>query len=282
MITPSSEVLSGEAYLGRLYTLTISFPKDGDNLLEIGTGWLHWEAITTRLFFNVQAVLYDVWDNRQITGLKSYLTQLDSRLHEIDASDSQRDRAHRLIQQIKTVYSFSDLYELLGFEYRVDPHGRLGKLGLNKFDVIVSAGVMEHIPEQDVRGLVQDISDLLKPGGYSVHIINIKDHLLEYDNTVSPKQYLAYSDRAWKTWFENRVQYINRIQRSEWLATFERVGLKLIEMEVEGISLSDIAVGKRFQEYDITDLSCGVMKMVHRMDESSPKHNEPNKAIDRD
>lgn len=256
-------------YLNRInWTLhlnrTFGFPKDGDNLLEIGTGWLHWEAITNRLFFNIKAVLYDVWDNRQLNGIKNYLTQLDSRLHEIDASDSQRDHAHQLIKEIKKVSSFSDLYDLLGFEYRVDPHGKLGQLELRKFNVIVSAGVMEHIPEKDVCFLVKDISGLLKPGGYSAHSINIRDHLFAYDNSISQKQYLTYSDRAWKTWFENQVQYINRIQRSEWLTSFEKVGLELVKEEVENISLSNIVVGKRFQKYDIADLSCGNLKVVHR------------------
>jgi hypothetical protein len=38
--------------------------KDGARILELGTGWLHWEAMTARLFFDVEAVLFDVWDNR--------------------------------------------------------------------------------------------------------------------------------------------------------------------------------------------------------------------------
>ena len=50
---------------------TYGFPKDGDKLIELGTGWLHWEAITTRLFFDVRCTLFDVWDNRQIDGLKT-------------------------------------------------------------------------------------------------------------------------------------------------------------------------------------------------------------------
>src|SRR5215470_13356688 len=37
--------------------------KDGSNVLELGTGWLHWEAITARLFYDIEAVLFDVWDN---------------------------------------------------------------------------------------------------------------------------------------------------------------------------------------------------------------------------
>src|ERR1043165_3728637 len=40
--------------------------RDGDRILELGTGWLHWEALTLRLFFDIKAVLFDVWDNRQL------------------------------------------------------------------------------------------------------------------------------------------------------------------------------------------------------------------------
>src|SRR5262245_41296508 len=40
--------------------------KDGDRIIELGTGWLHWEALTLRLFYDIEAVLYDVWDNRQM------------------------------------------------------------------------------------------------------------------------------------------------------------------------------------------------------------------------
>src|SRR5712691_4249305 len=52
-------------------------PKDGDRMIELGTGWLHWEAATKKLFFNVSGILFDVWDNRQIQGLKNYIGQLD-------------------------------------------------------------------------------------------------------------------------------------------------------------------------------------------------------------
>ena len=45
----------------------------GDRILELGTGWLHWEALTLRLFYDIEAVLFDVWDNRQLGGLKNYL-----------------------------------------------------------------------------------------------------------------------------------------------------------------------------------------------------------------
>src|SRR5260221_793327 len=35
---------------------------NGDRILELGTGWLHLEAITLKLFFDINAVLFDVCD----------------------------------------------------------------------------------------------------------------------------------------------------------------------------------------------------------------------------
>ncbi len=91
------------------------FPKDGDRLLEIGTGWLHWEAITSRLFFDIQSTLIDVWDNRQLRGIKNYLSQLKFRLDNLDGSSKQVRRAHRQISEIMEVESFDDLYKLLAY-----------------------------------------------------------------------------------------------------------------------------------------------------------------------
>ena len=50
-----------------------------DVIVELGTGWVHWEALTLRLFFDFKAVLYDVWDNRQLSALKSFVRQLERR-----------------------------------------------------------------------------------------------------------------------------------------------------------------------------------------------------------
>jgi len=33
----------------------------GDRILELGTGWLRWEALTLRLFYDIEAVLFDVY-----------------------------------------------------------------------------------------------------------------------------------------------------------------------------------------------------------------------------
>jgi hypothetical protein len=110
---------------------TFGIPADGVRVLELGTGWLHWEAVTTSLFFDVTGVLYDVWDNRQLNGLKNYLRQLAPRLEDLDIDPARRSRAKALIARIEPMSDYRPLYELLGFQYVVDEAGVLGALERN-------------------------------------------------------------------------------------------------------------------------------------------------------
>jgi hypothetical protein len=256
-------------YLGRVKRMlrlakVYGVPKDGDRLLEVGTGWLHWEAITTRLFFKVEGVLFDVWDNRQIAGLKNYLRQLGSMLDQLEVDETQRTTARSLIAQIEQAGEYRDLYEALGFRYVVEPDGRVDQFENDSFDFIVSAAVLEHVLAADAPSLVQGMGRVLKPGGYSFHSINIRDHLHLYDKSASPKQYLRYPEWVWKTFFENKVQYINRIQRPDWLALFAQAGLDLVEEQTEPEELSGTKVAKPYRHYQASDLSCGGLTVLHR------------------
>ena len=238
-------------------------PQVGYKLLELGTGWVHWEAITCRLFFDIHCTLYDVWDNRQMSGLKNYISQLDTMLIRVNADKAQLERAHRLIAKILEVKDFDELYRVLGFEYVVDQSGRLRQFENASFDIIVSGGVLEHIPASFASEYVYDIARMLKSGGHSFHSINIRDHLCQYDRAVSPKQYMRYSDRAWKRWFENDVQYINKIQRSDWLTLFEKVGLKLIEEQIDTEDTSNLRMDRDYQRYNESDVRCCELKLLH-------------------
>ncbi len=242
----------------------LGMPRDGIQLVELGTGWLHWEAITIRLFFDVAAVLYDVWDNRQLNGLKNYLTQLEHALDGLEVDADRRSRARILIAEIQRRSDYRDLYDLLGFQYVVDPDGVLGSLERESFDLVVSAGVLEHVYAKDANELIHGIWAVLKPGGLSIHSINIRDHLHQYDGRVSQKQYLKYPDWIWRVFFENDVQYINKIQRSDWLHLFESAGLKLVDETVDAVDLSGMKVAKPYRNYSKVDQACGGLIIIHR------------------
>lgn len=247
-------------YLNKRYNII----QDGARLLEIGTGWFHWDSIACRLFFDIEAVLFDVWDNRQLDGLKHYMAELDSKLESLNADDAQKKHAHLLITKIKHLDSFDNLYRLLNFTYVLAPEGLLTNLGNSSFDCVISGGVLEHIHAERASQILAGMANILKPGGYSFHSINLRDHLREYDQTVSVKQYLRYSERTWKRWFNNEVQYINRIQHPDWLTLFRNAGLNLVDEELNVEDIAGLNVAEPYRKYTPSDLACCGLHLLHR------------------
>lgn len=237
--------------------------RTDDLLLELGTGWVHWEALTLRLFFDFQAVLYDVWDNRQLNALKSFVGQLEERFG-LDGflEGCDLDRARFLIRKIQRVGSFDELYKMLGFRYVVDRSGLMECLTRNTFSVVISAGVMEHIPSATAPEFVTNMVSVLVKGGIGIHSINLGDHLYYYDQSASPKQYLTYSESQWRFWCENGVQYINRIQRSDWLRLFIEAGFSVLEENGSYADLAGLRIHPRYYGFSRKDLGCTYLALV--------------------
>lgn len=239
--------------------------QPGDRLLEIGTGWIHWESTIIRLFYDVEITLFDVWDNRQLEAYKHSFGQLDAIIEqEIDMNAEQRERVHGLLQSITKAASFEEIYDLLGFQYVIDPTGTLKQFQDGYFAAIYSCNVLEHVDRSILPEFVRDFHRLLKPGGYSIHQIDPGDHLAYYDRSVCLKNYLRYSDRMWQRYFENDVQYFNRVQRSDWIRLYNEAGFELIEEESTLTDISTIKVNKSYANLCEQDLKCITLQVVHR------------------
>ncbi|HEV2328711.1 MAG TPA: methyltransferase domain-containing protein [Verrucomicrobiae bacterium] len=237
--------------------------KNGDTILELGTGWVHWEALTLRLFYDISAVLYDVWDNRQLSALKSYIKQLDLAFDAgYTVPHANTRRARELINEIQKVASFEELYSLLDFRYVLDPAATLNGLPASRFQLVVSAGVFEHVRHEGLNEFVSNGARLVAPGGFAMHSINIADHLAHYDQTASPKQYLSFSEGVWKRFFENELQYINRVQRSDWLKMFDAAGLILRDEIGSYADLAGLKINNRYASVEARDLQCTNLKVL--------------------
>ena len=240
-------------------------PGPEDCLLELGTGWVHWEAITLRLFFDFKAILYDVWDNRQLSALKSYVRQLVARFGRngfLEGCDF--DRARDVARKIEQATNFEHIYDMLGFRYVVDPTGLMEGLPPQTFRFIISAGVMEHIPAKTAPRFVANMAFVLKEGGIGVHSINIADHLYLYDRSANPKQYLSYSEVRWRLLFENEVQYVNLIQRCEWLEMFAAAHLHVLEESGAYSDLRNLRIHPRFNHLSRRDIDCTTLDLIVR------------------
>jgi len=130
--------------------------------------------------------------------------------------------------------------------------------------MVVSGGVLEHIPKGNVPGLLAEMRRVLVPSGWSLHSIDTQNHLSYYHPKVSRKMYLTFSDRTWRNVFENRVQYINRLQRREWLELFTAAGFKLFEEDSWYTDLGQLQLAGRFRGMDKRDLECTGPRLLHK------------------
>ena len=238
--------------------------REGGRFLELGTGWVHWESTIVRLFHDAKITLFDVWDNRQLKPYKVYFSDYRKVLELGTAMPrAEREAALALLDAILSVKSHEELYDLLGFDYVVEPTGSLRGLASESYDVCFSYNVFEHIDHSILPGYLRDLNRLLKPGAYTFIHVDISDHLANYDSAVSRKNYLKYSDRQWDRWFENDVQYFNRVQRTEWLKLFEDAGFELVSHKTVCEPVS-IRIDQQYEGLEVDDIECIGLDIVHR------------------
>ena len=132
--------------------------------------------------------------------------------------------ALELINATSKVSNFDELYSFYGFEYVIVSSGILVGFPAEYFDAVFSVDVLEHVSRDSVSCLIQEIGRVLKYGGYSTHELDLGDHLQSYDRKLHKKHYLRYTEKVWKSIFENNAQYFNMIQRPDWLSLFSAAG----------------------------------------------------------
>ena len=234
--------------------------KDGDQILEIGTGWMHFYSLYLRLFHDIRVAALDIWDNRQFAALQAAARKLAAASEPRFSDPKVRENLQKVIH----CKNFDELYRVFGYEYVIEPTGAIDGFSDARFDFITSFHVLEHVPANLVEKLTHDMFRKLKPGAYTIHQIGIDDHLTHYDPKASHKQYLKYSDRVWRGFFENEVQYFNRLQTSDWLAAFGRAGFELVDRSEEGTNIDSLPINSRFRAYPKTDLECTTLTVVYK------------------
>ncbi|MFN0159273.1 MAG: methyltransferase domain-containing protein [Bacteroidota bacterium] len=232
--------------------------RDGDRVLEIGTGWSHWLSMCVKMFFDVELVCYDVRDNRQFNAFQRYMMDLRGRLGEFGQPEDRVRCAEARMGVILGSKNFEEVYQNLGIKYVTSLEG------LEPFHLVMSNNVLEHVHRSLAPGLVGKIQKLLMTGGYSFHQWDMTDHLSKYDLNSHKKNYLRFSERTWR-FIGNDVQYINRMQRSEWLRVFKESGLELEkEQSLLECPIDGLTVHQEFSSLSKQDLSCGYLVMVHK------------------
>lgn len=102
-----------------------------------------------------------------------------------------------------------------GVEYRAPLDAVELTQGPERFDLILSYTVLEHVPPRELPGLLAATGKLLAPGGVALHFVDLEDHL---DPSADPFAFLAPAEN----WDDDHCGVRgNRLRYAEWQRLFD-------------------------------------------------------------
>ena len=98
----------------------------------------------------------------------------------------------------------------------------------HNFDFHISHAVFEHIPPEVIAAILREARRLLKPPGLLVHVIDPSDHFAHDDSSITPINFLQFSEQEWERLAGNKFMYHNRLRAFEYLKLFEQAGIRIL------------------------------------------------------
>jgi SAM-dependent methyltransferase len=226
---------------------------------EFGAGW----DLTVPLAYWALGVerqlLVDIHANLRFDLVNGTLVRLE------------RSDDERLVRRpgAADVASAAELEERFGISYVAPRDARATGFDAASVDFVSSTNTLEHIPAYDLCPILAECRRLLRPDGVLSSRIDLRDHYSYFDPSLSPYNFLRYSDRAWRL-FNSRLLYQNRLRRPDYLRAFADAGLEVVEEvasradEPALASLRELELAPRFRGYPPDELAVTALVVVAR------------------
>lgn len=98
-------------------------------------------------------------------------------------------------------------------------------------DYHVSYGVVEHIAREALDRIFLEGKRLLKGAGLAIHYAALADLFSDVDHSISPVNFLQFSEEEWESIAGNCYMYHNRLRVDELRELFERAGFRILCLE---------------------------------------------------
>lgn len=119
-----------------------------------------------------------------------------------------------------------------------------------------SSGVLEYIPRAALSGIFREFARIASPDAVMVHRINLTDQYSYFDSSITPFNYLRYSEKMWKL-FDSPLVSQNRMRITDYREIVRQAGFEIVSEENESGSpdaLSRVPLSPQFRRYSRDDL----------------------------
>lgn len=173
-------------------------------------------------------------------------------------SDPQLDTPERLLGELRIHVMVGD--------------ARKSGLASGCVDLVASIGVLEYIPRPVLLEILVEFRRLLRPGGVMSHWISLIDQYSYFDKSITPFNYLKYSNRAWKI-FESPLIPQNRLRICDYRQLYAEAGFQIVkEADTSGAreDLARVRLAPEFRHYSEQDLLVLTAWLVGRAPKTPP------------
>jgi hypothetical protein len=246
------------------------FDPENKRILEVGTGR---HGIDCLIFYVLGAEAIYTFDHvlhLEKDIMASAIEPLLGRLDDISAEfEVDKSKMVTRIEDIVTDGSLEDMLSSCNTMYFKYP---IHEAGLNpeSIDLFFSESVLQRIPIDHLKQVIETLSELLSSTGISFHRIDCKDINSQdrfYDSGLWALHYLKFSDFVWNLICSERLNSQNRLREFEFIDLLESAGVKTVYVESlrkkEDLErLRDFPLFKRFKEMPLEEVAVRCSKIV--------------------
>ena len=249
------------------YLADADFSVRGKRLLEIGTGW---HPALPFCFILSGAGSVATFDIVRLLEEKTVFELLDClQNHSATIAGSAQEAPETIrarIADLRRSGSLGELFKKSHIDYFAPADGRATGIESNSIDLVYSNSVLEHVPKESIRALMEEGFRVLKPGGLAMHNVGCNDHYAFFDKSISFVNFLQYNEQEWRFW-NNSLQYQNRLRAPEFLKLAAGAGLQLVKKRTNvrpGTleALSSLQIAPEFQRFSESDLAATTIDFV--------------------
>jgi SAM-dependent methyltransferase len=165
------------------------------------------------------------------------------------------------------VTGLAELEERFGIRYEAPCDATATGLPDASFELVTSTWTLEHIPPGEIVRILREMRRLLTPEGVVSCLIDLKDHFSYFEPSLSPYNFLRFSDRAFSI-VNPRLQWQSRLRAPEYRALAEAAGFEvLLEVDEPGVPedlavLRELQVARRFRSFSLEELAVRTVHLV--------------------
>lgn len=236
--------------------------------LEIGTGWDVNVAYLARLTGFGTVITVDAFRHLQTKQIEACV-KLFPRLTQELAATFAVDEAELTLKLAEAAkIAGEDFCAWADIKYVAPISRDYREIESASCDVVYTTAVFEHIYVEDVIETLRQIRRILKPGGLTTHVIDLKDHFAYFQPGLPYNHFLKFDDTQWMSWAGNPMSFTNRLLASDWEKLFRDSELEIVQFEeiVERDlpRIDNKLLSPQFRSRSERDLTIGELHVIAR------------------